>query len=113
MAKLLLILLSACAPTVGRVTLATSTAALACDWLQTRQSAVDGWPDLREANPILGPKPDAASVDAYFFTVALTNVVLYALLPRSVDWVIPSAVTAVQLRTIRGNWAYTRGPCGL
>ena len=88
---------------VNRTTLVASSAALACDWVQTRAAASDGWVDFEEANPIMGRTPSVNTVDAYFATAAIANAAIWYFMPSSVKSLLPITVTAFQVRTIRRN----------
>lgn len=55
----------------------------AADWTQTRQIAAN--PDrYRELNPLLGPHPTRAQVDAHFASVVVGHAVIAYLLPH--EW---------------------------
>lgn len=107
----LVLVLVGCAP-VRYGSLATSTAMLACDWSQTRSGAEHGWKRSREANPILGPMPPPWLVDGYFTTAVLVNAFVWLVMPSSVDWVMPTALTGTQAYTVHGNLRTTPGFCG-
>lgn len=111
---------SAACTQINRATLAASTAALACDWAQTRSVAERGWGTQREVNPIMGPTPTATQVDSYFAVVALWNVALWMALPKRLKSVPPLAVMAVEYDPIHTNLSTTSdratrntGVCGL
>ena len=99
---------------VNRASLVASTTSLACDWGQTRAAASAGWQGTEEANPMLGPTPTTTQVDTYFAVTAIVNAAIYVAMPERYRWILPSAVTAVQVDTIRGNLSTSPGPrCGL
>jgi hypothetical protein len=110
---------------VDRAAIVASTATMACDWAQTRSAASQGWTWIErgermraaEQNPLLGPSPGVASVDAYFAAATAINLAVYALLPRRYRGVIPLVVTAAETRAIVGNYAEDRrsltGMCGI
>lgn len=120
---------SACANVhVNRATLIASTAALACDWAQTRSSASTGWMRtadggewvLRENNPILGPHPSTQAVDVYFASAAVVNLALWIILPVRYKSIMPLSLVAVESSAISGNVVFTTndqtrnsGICGL
>jgi hypothetical protein len=108
-------LMGACAH-VDRAALIASTSALACDWGQTRRSAMNRWESedfyLREGNPILGPYPSPTYVDGYFALVAAANAMLWVAMPPRWRSIVPAAVLAPQLVTIARNAPHT-GACGL
>ena len=92
---------------VNTGTLVASTAALACDWGQTRGVAAAGgaWKDGSkwEMNPIMGPTPSTGTVDLYFAAVAAANVGLWTVMPRRLRWIVPSIVLAAQIHAVSGN----------
>lgn len=61
---------------------ATLTLLLAADWAQTRD--IKNHPNLREANPILGPHPTDDQVDRYFATAVIGHATIAHLLPH--EW---------------------------
>jgi len=98
---------------VNRATLIASTAALACDWAQTRSFAERGWalrsayggdylPKL-ETNPIMGTAPSPMTVDLYFAGIAIANVALYLVVPESYRWLAPAVLTVSGARAIQNN----------
>lgn len=96
---------------VNRATLIASTAALVCDWGQTRGAASGGWRTGIEVNPIMGPTPTVRSVDTYFMGAIMINAGLWLLTPERWRSAVPIAVTGVQVHTIAGN--VSRGTTGL
>lgn len=89
-------------------TLVASTAALACDWGQTRgvaSAASEGrWTlDYWEENPVMGPRPSTGDVDLYFAAAAALNAAAWVAIPRRYRWIIPSVVLAVQTAAIVQN----------
>jgi hypothetical protein len=97
-----------------RVSLATSTASLACDWGYTFAAARRGWDDQHEANPILGPTPSERDVTAYFGATIALNTMLWLALPRGYRSIVPFALTARQSVTLYQNATNsTGGACGL
>jgi hypothetical protein len=100
--------------TVNRATLAASTAALACDWSQTRAHAAAGWPDTHETNPIMGERPHPLSVDAYFATSVALNVAVWLAMPERWRSAAPTALLAVQGDAIAESATKHHGTvCGL
>lgn len=108
--------------------LGVSTAALACDWQQTRRFAEVGWwqpvpganPKAkaffrwRESNPIIGPHPTTTTVDLYFLAALGVSVLAWRLTPARWRLLVPLAVTAIQVKAI-GNTVGTDfqpGLCG-
>lgn len=96
-----------------RVALATSTAALACDWGYTHAAAADGWRKFYEANPIMGPEPTTTEVSVYFASAITINAVVWALTPPTYRAALPAAVTARQTYSIAHNAHSMGGACGL
>lgn len=91
---------------VNRVALGASLASLACDWAQTRAYSMSGWAeDSTETNPVLGPAPTPQRIDVYFASMAILTSIVWAVVPRRLDILVPVAVVAVQagpvLRTAR------------
>lgn len=109
---LAVVMLTGCS-TAGRVALVASTAALACDWAQTRGHAELGWGGYREMNPMLGSTPTTATVDGYFAVSAGLNALIWLAMPRRFKAIVPAMVTAVQVDTIRGNIRGGTHLCGL
>lgn len=107
---LLLVCLVGCIH-VDRAALVTSSAALACDWLQTRSAASSGWHEMSEGNPLLGSEPTPQAVDTYFAAVVLTNALLWYVTPARWRSAVPLGVVAVQTKTIARNTP-TTGLCG-
>ncbi len=104
MIRLLLLFVMGCTNVhVNRTALVTSTAALACDWAQTRASAAEGWNQFVEENPVMGASPSVRVVDAYFLTVAAINTTIWYLLPERFKSVLPVGVTVAQAKTIHHN----------
>lgn len=97
-----LVLCCGCA-TANRAAIVASTAALACDWAQTRRMAASGWPGTYEDNPVLGMRPGVSRVEMYFASVAIANIALYLLLPERYRAVVPTAVTAAQVHSVAQN----------
>ena len=98
---------------VNRGALIASTAALACDWGQTRGQAARGWGDRMEQNPMLGAEPTTAAVDTYFVSALALNAMIWYLAPARASAVIPAAVVAVQADAIAGNVGMGTGMCGI
>lgn len=89
---------------VNRAALIASTAALACDWRQTRGYAEQGWRDgARETNPMLGRTPSTSAVDLYFAGAAAVNIVLWSVLPQRWSITAPTTVLAVQANAVYRN----------
>jgi hypothetical protein len=109
---LLVALLCSCVH-LDRAALASSTAALACDWGYTRSAASDGWRGFEESNPVLGRTPSPARVDAYFAIVAGLNTLAWFLTPPKLRAGLPAVVTAQQADAIANNRRYLGGVCGL
>jgi len=92
---------------VNGSTLAASTAALACDWVQTRSAAERGWHigelPQHEANPLLGSAPSTRVVDTYFVSAIAVNAALWLALPRRWKSVLPGVIIGSEAVTIVGN----------
>lgn len=112
-AVLVVLLLSGCGASglgiANGTALGISTAALACDWAQTRSFAEIGWQSridalrvqpYHEANPIMGETPSPGAVDAYFLGALALNAAAWFLVPRRWRMAIPIAVTLVQAGAI-------------
>lgn len=107
------VMMAGCASSgFSQTTLATSTALLVCDGMDTVHAAGTGWMDGHEGNPIMGSHPSVTVVGAYFLGVIATNTALWEIIPDRYRWIIPSMVSAVQVNTIVGNAPYT-GVCGM
>lgn len=101
---LLALLLTACTNVhVNRAALVASTAALACDWGQTRSAATQGWRYHYENNPIMGPKPPVGYVDLYFGGIAITNALLWLVIPRRYRVFVPLAIFGIETRQAARN----------
>jgi hypothetical protein len=86
--------------------LSVSTAALACDWSQTRGFAAAGWDGFVESNPVMGSRPEASTVDLYFAAAAVLQIAAWWALPRKARWALPVAVIAFQAQAIANNAPY-------
>jgi hypothetical protein len=100
---------------VNTGTLVASTAALACDWAQTRGAAAAGWEGVHENNPVMGPTPSTATVDAYFFAVAIVNAAIWHVTPESWRPVTQGALISRQsLAIVRNSDPESTGTiCGI
>lgn len=107
---LALALLAGCVH-MDRAMLVTSTATLACDWMQTRAVAQAAPSYDWERNPMLGKTPSVGQVDAYFAGSALANLALWAIIPEKWRAAAPAVLTATQIYTIADN-TKTIGVCG-
>lgn len=98
----------------NRAALAASTAALACDWLQTRHAAEMDWRYGIENNPILGPAPHTSVVDGHFASAAVFNAIIWVVMPERWKWAVPTVITTAQVRTVANNVEHgqTNGLCG-
>lgn len=108
--------------------LGVSSAALACDWQQTRRFAEVDWrqpvPGARpeanafyrwsESNPMLGPHPSTTTVDLYFAAALAVTAVAWKLMPSRYRWIVPVAVTAIQIKAINETVGtdFRPGLCG-
>lgn len=95
---------------INQASLMIATATIACDWAQTRSVAEDGWGSRFEENPILGPSPSTEEVDAYFGAVVVAHFLVWRRIPSSFRWVLPVAISAVQIMAIVDNHTLT-GSC--
>lgn len=98
--------------TIDTTVLVASTAALAIDWRQTRNAAVERWSGGRweggyPAQMTLGAHPSTHSVDGYFALAAATNIALWTILPARWRSVIPGIVIGAEVSTIAGNLSTT------
>jgi hypothetical protein len=79
--------------------------ALVADWLQTRQ--IPRTPDapggLEESNPLLGRRPSAARVNAYFALAGAGHLAVAALLPRPWRTAWQVAGLGVECFAVRSN----------
>lgn len=99
---------------VNPMALAVSTAALACDFGQTRQAAARGWEGQHEANPIMGPTPSQTTVGLYFASAAALNAVAWWLTPERWRSAAPTGVVVLQANVVGRNLDGKRlSPCGL
>jgi hypothetical protein len=107
------ILATGCAGASGltianRVGLGVQTAALACDWGQTRSYAADGWSlGHTEGNPIItamgSNQPSTAVVDAYFLAMVGLSALGWYVLPPRYKLVVPIVITAIQADAVVHN----------
>ncbi len=113
MKALALLLLVGCAGTMHRAAQVTEVLAygsLACDEGSTDTMARAGW---GEANPVMGTHPSRAVIVAYFAGVSSA---VFGLNRVSPDWVRVAgnlAMTAIEIRADRGNYAYGVPTCGV
>lgn len=113
-----LALLAGCSPAnwhrAANVSAALAAGALACDWGQTRSAAAEGWSGGRaEANPLMGPHPDVGTVDAYMAVSAGAIALVAAVTPPKWRTFLLGGIALVEAHTVIGNFATTRGVCGL
>jgi hypothetical protein len=89
------------------VALATGfTAALLMDAGQTKGLARGGWATHREANPLLGPTPSVARINAYTAVAGLTVLGAAAVLPaRARPWFLGAAFVLEALTVARNAHA--------
>lgn len=97
---------------IDTTVLVASTAALAIDWRQTRNAAVERWSGGRweggyPAQMTLGAHPSTHSVDGYFALAAATNIAFWTILPARWRSVIPGIVIGAEASTIVGNLSTT------
>ena len=59
-----------------------SSIAITADWATTRNAADQGWPGVRETNPILGDYPSTSEVDVYMIGLLVTNYFITDWLPE-------------------------------
>lgn len=97
----------------NRIGVGLAVGTIACDWGGTRWAAQRGWVDKVESNPILGPAPSTARVDAYMAASALVVVGLGQLLPSKLRPLLYAAAVVVEVEAIRHNLGTTPGVCGL
>lgn len=122
-ALLLLALLSGCgAPALtiaNGVALGVQSAALACDWQQTRRASEAGWPGkMTERNQVIrvmdGSKPASSAVDAYFIGALALSALGWYVIPRRWRIIVPIVITSVQLDAIVHNTKTPLlGVCGI
>ena len=95
-----------------RVLLATSTAAIACDWGMTRWMPKTGAYErgYAELNPIMGRNPSLGQIDAVFAGLIVANVASYFVLPKWAKAILYTSTTALEA----GNVALFNpaGVCG-
>lgn len=104
----IVVLLSGCGASglaiANGTALGVSTAALACDWGQTRAAAGTGWPnEMRDANPIIGPRPTPSTVDVYFIAVIAANIGIWFVTPRRYRMFLPALVSLRETKSIVNN----------
>ncbi len=109
---LIILSVTSCAYT-DTAALVASTATLTCDWGQTHSAAARGWERQDEANPLLGPKPSLARVDAYFGALTVLTTLGWYLLPPGWRTIGGFTVAAVQSPSLSNNFKTTQGLCGL
>ena len=98
----------------GHVGLGVQTAALACDWGQTRRAASAGWKTQAESNPLMGREPTTHAVDAYFLGTIAASALVWYVLPKRWKVLVPLAIVAVQADSIAHNArAQDLGMCGV
>lgn len=102
---------------VNRSGLVLQSAAITCDWGQTRRVAGEGWGARYDMNPIIGPRPATSTVDAYFASALLVSALAWHLLPRRWKPAVSLAVLAVQADSIYWNISRVHstdlGTCGI
>lgn len=108
MAAVLVLVLVSVAPATGcgemltkrgqRILLATSTAAIACDWGMTRWMPRTGAYEkgYAELNPIMGRNPSTAQIDVVFAGLLIANVASYYVLPRWAKGILYTSTTAIE-----------------
>jgi len=114
-------LVTACDPTphnqrlASAITLAVSTAALACDTGQTISISRAGWPGgTHEGNWLLGPKPSVLHLIMYNGGVAGANLGAWYLIPEEYDWIAPLALGALETLLVAHNMILAPRPfCGI
>jgi hypothetical protein len=120
----LVLLLSGCgAPALtvaNHVGLVVQSAALACDWGQTRRAAEIHWETetkfLYEKNAVLGPTPTTSAVDAYFIGMIGLGALAWRLLPSRYKLLASIAIIAIQTDAVSYNLGYgghDLGICGV
>jgi len=99
-----LVTASACSlTTANRTALVISTAAIACDWSQTRSWNDIRWQGVYETNPLLGEMPQAGEIDAYFWIVSIANIAAWAISPPRYRWISQSVVVGLQAQAVIPN----------
>lgn len=85
-----------------RVLLATSTAAIACDWGMTRWMPRTGAYEkgFAELNPIMGRNPSLTQIDVVFASLLIANVASNWVLPRWAKAVLYTTTTVVEAGNI-------------
>lgn len=97
----------------NRMALGFAAAALACDWGSTRSAASNGWDGVRESNPIMGSRPEPATVDAYFVGIAALSGLAWHVLPERYRIVVPLVVGAVAVKANVNNIRNEVRVCGM
>jgi hypothetical protein len=103
---------------INATSLAASTAGLICDGLQTYSAASQGWKTAgmggpSEANPILGSRPSTTAVTMYMGTAVLTNIVMWAVMPKKLKSVIAIPVFAAEAESVTINAVVSHNICGI
>lgn len=101
-------LASACSPRAimtdrgQRVLLATSTAAIACDWGMTRWMPKTGAYETgyAELNPLMGRNPSLTQIDAVFAGLLVANVASWFVLPKWAKAIVYTSTTALEAGNI-------------
>lgn len=115
-AALLVLAATACSGSlrhVNRAGAVLATAALACDYGQTRSAAAAHWEGHYEANPVMGTNPSTSTVDMYFAATAVVVHLGAQLLPERIRPLAYAAVIGVQAHAIHNNLGTTQGLCGI
>ncbi len=85
-----------------KVLLATSTAAIACDWGMTRWMPKTGGYEMgyAELNPIMGRNPSLGQIDAVFVGLIAANLASYWVLPKWAKAILYTSVTGLEAGNI-------------
>jgi len=118
-AKLGLVALTGCAPTIQHIrqtTEAIALSSLACDAGSTTQYLVDD-PVLVETNPILGQHPPVGAIWIYLGAFALGAIAWNRVAETEHEQVAATmaniVLTAVEIRANSANIEYGASPCGI
>jgi len=100
-------LATSCSPATRRgvnyATLGAALTAITCDWGQTRATALGGWDNHYEKNPILGSAPSVTAVDLYMIGSMTLVVTAGHYLPEWLRGAFYGGVFLGELKTLSDN----------
>lgn len=97
----------------NKIAVSVSTAALACDWGQTRAFAAkfenNQIGQHFEKNPILGDRPTPTGVDLYFLGAIGASLLAWRFLPRRWRIALPLVIILGQTKALTATYFNTSG----